>query len=445
MTAVFSAPLLLASLAAAPAPGDRAVLIERPTGTHAVLLTVAATGSVVPRPGIDPLDAAVRATYRFRTRPLAVDGEGVTGRRSVRYYDAAGSELSVGPQPTYARLRGSRRVIVASGVPRGVEVLSPAGPLRYGELELLSSPLDPLLVGGLLPTASVAVGDRWEPTDWVGPALAGVEAVSDSAIACELTGLTDAEARGRFTGKVSGAADGAAVTVTLAGTFTFDRAARAITEAELEQTVDSTPGPVSPGLDLTFTASLTRTPTDDAGPLTPAILREAAAAVRSPEEIDRAAAVELVTPWGVRAALDRGWRFVNQNARAAVVVRLENGGPVLAATLSPLEDAEGLGPPDGDAFAASVRERLAEVPGRVERTAKLDLPDPADAGRTLLLVRVLTERPDPAGGAAEPRVRDHYLVADGRKRAEVVFDYAPEGERIAGEEAFPLLDAVRWE
>ena len=435
-------------LSAAPDPAaaqERAVLSEDPTGTHAVVLAVTATGTVTPRPGADPLPAKVRASYRFRTRPLPAFGEGPTGRRAVRSYAAAGSELTVGPQPTYARLRGSRRLVVATGAPTGVEVLAPAGPLRYGELELLDTPLDPLLVGGLLPTGSVAVGDRWEPAEWVGPALAGVEAVGENALACELVALTRSEARGTFRGTVSGATDGAPVTVTLDGSFTFDRAAKTITAAALEQVVTSDPGPISPGANLTFTADLTRTPGSDGGPLDPAGLRAAAEAVRTPESIEAAKRAELVTPWGARAVLDRNWRFVTQTDAASVVVRMDRGAPSLAATLLPLPDADDAGsdgtaaPPDEAAFAARVRNTLARDPGRIDTTARLDLPNPDDAGRALLLVRVLGE--DPAG---EPRVRDHYLVADGAKRAEVVFSYPPDREAEAGETIFPLLDALRW-
>ena len=93
---------------------------------------------------------------------------------------------------------------MATGVPRGISVLSPVGPLRYGELELLDTPLDPLLIDGLLPTGSVADGESWRPADWVAPALAGVEAVSESSLECELTALTADRAEGTFEGTVEG-------------------------------------------------------------------------------------------------------------------------------------------------------------------------------------------------------------------------------------------------
>ena len=440
--APFVAALLFWSACRFAAPAvaqERAVLSEAPAGTHAVTLTVAAQGTLTPRPGAEPLPAEVRATYRFRTRPLPVEGDGPTGRRAVRYYDAAGSELNVGPQPTYARLRGSRRTIVATGVPVGVKVLSPGGPLRYGELELLDTPLDPLLVGGLLPTGSVAESDAWEPAEWVGPALAGVEAVSENELRCTLTSLTDAEARGTFRGRVIGATDGAAVTVALEGTFTFDRAAKTVTAATLTQSVNSTPGPISPGVDFTFEADLTRTPEAAVGPLDAAALRAAADAVRTPETLAGAERVELVAPWGARAALDRGWRFRNQSARASVVVRMVRGAPAIAAVLFPLPDAEAGAAPDAAAFEARVRRTLEKTPGKIDATASLDLPNADDAGRALLLVRVLGTNPN-----EEPEVRDHYLLADGAKRAEIVFSYPPDREAEVGELAFPLLDAIRW-
>ena len=437
---------------AAPGPGafaaDRAVLSEAADGVAAVSLRVTAEGTVIPTAGADPLEATVKAAYRFRTRRAPVGGVGPASRRAVRYYDAAGSELRVGSQPTYARLRGSRRLLVVTGTPRGVEPVCPAGPLRFGELELLGTPLDPLLVGGLLPAGSVAVGDAWEPPDWVAPALAGVEAVERRELTCELTALTDETAEGRFVGRVDGATDGAAVRTALSGTFTFDRAAGALTAVDLEQKVRSEPGPISPGAQLTFTAALRIDPTAGAGPLSAAVAADASAAApivesdsddgpRAGEPVVSPTVAELVTPWGARAVLDRGWNFVNQTDAAAVLVRLDRGRPALTATLSPRDAAAPGAPPDADAFAAQVRQRLGDDgDARVERTANLTLPDAPD--RRLVLVRV-TGR-DPAGAA---RVRDHYLVADaGGGRAEVAFTYPAELAELAEAHAFPLLDAL---
>ena len=444
MPIALSLSLLLAAAvpalpAAAAIPENRAVLDEAFDGTAAVTLRVAATGTLTPRPGADPLTAEVQARYAFRTRRLAAEGDGPTGRRAVRHYSAAGSELTVGGQATYARLRPDRRLIVATGSPRGVDVLCPAAPLRYGELELLGTPLDPLLVGGLLPTGSVVAGGEWTPPDWVGPALAGVEAVADSELTCELRSLTPAEARGTFAGKVAGAVDGAEVTVALAGAFTYDRRRKLISAAKLEQTVESSPGPVSPGADLKLTATLTAEPTDD-GPLTAAALAAARAAVATPETVAANSRAELVTPWGPTAALPRDWRFVTQTARGAVLVRLENGRPVLAATIAPADPAAAADP---DAFAASVRERLPEG-GTVLEETTLAVAGGDDPGRSLALVRVAAR--DAAGA---DRLEDRYLLtpggaAAGGTAAEVTLTYAPEHAEAAEAAAFPLLDALRW-
>ena len=116
---------------------------------------------------------------------------------------------------------------------------------------------------------------------------------------------------------------------------------------------------------------------------------------------------------------------------------MDRGAPAIAATLSPLpdgRDADAKGAdgdaadakPDADAFERRVRQTLEKSPGTIERTASLEVPDPADAGRALLLVRVNGESP-----TGEPQVRDHYLLADGAKRAEIVFTYAP-GPRSRG-------------
>ncbi len=143
---------------------------------------------------------------------------------------------------------------------------------------------------------------------------------------------------------------------------------------------------------------------------------------------------------GRGAALDRGWRLHNKTAHAAVLVRMDRGAPAIAVTLLPLPDAkETTGGPDAAAFEAKVRQTLETSPGRIDATADVQSKSAADAGRTLLLVRVLGR-----DGGDQPQTRDHYLLADGAKRAQIVFSYPPDREAEVGELAFPLLDAIRW-
>ena len=430
--------LLLAFLPpalAAPAFGQTHDLSEAPDAvTERVGLAVKAEGTLTPRAGegVQSLPISLAADYRYLERRLPADGFGPTGLKAVRFYGRAGSEIEVRRQNTFARLRDGVRLIVVEGQTRGTVVFSPDGPLRFGEVELLETPADSLLVPALLPVGPVAVGETWSPPDWLAPALCGVEAVEQSELTCTLAAVSPQNGRptaaATVRGSVRGVAEGVEVAVELDGTFTVDLNLRRLTRLVLTQKQARTVGVVTPGLDITLTATLTREAADDAEPLTEATLARAAAA-DGPREV----IVPLEN--GAVLTLGRDWRLHLNTPRATLLFLLERGLPVCELTARPVPATDPGGHLPVEQFREDMRRALGDRLSRIDTEARVETGD----DRFLYLIRG-------TGTADErPRVWDYYLLADARGRqASLVFAYDPGRVREMDGLAQRVAAAVRF-
>src|SRR4029077_10232980 len=117
----------------------------------------------------------------------------------------------------------------------GIDLFSPSGPLKYGEVDLLRIPCDSLAALALLPVSAVELGETWKAADWSLPLLTGVESVEKGSVTCKLESANANEARIRVSGEVSGATTGAAATVRLDGRVIYDREQSLISRMELTQ------------------------------------------------------------------------------------------------------------------------------------------------------------------------------------------------------------------
>ncbi|MFM8220136.1 MAG: hypothetical protein ACKOJF_14585, partial [Planctomycetaceae bacterium] len=216
-------------------------------------------GEIFPQPGAQSaLPLKVDAGFRYRERFLEGAGRQAQSLRSIRFYDQAGASITAGPQVSNSDLRNQTRLIVAQGTDLGVELFSPQAPLQFGELDLLHSPGDSLVIAALLPESGVEPGDRWKPEGWVLPLLAGIEAVEKGTLACRLVAVEKSIARVSFEGDITGAVLGAAARVELQGELTFDTERQCWTSLSLTQREKRAVGPVSPGLDLKATLTVKR-------------------------------------------------------------------------------------------------------------------------------------------------------------------------------------------
>ena len=181
----------------------------------------------------DPLPLSLRAMRKFRTaEATTVVGE---------------------DHKTDVRLSKFYRTIHVYGGSQGLQFVSPRYQLPRRQLDLLQMPFDVLAAGGLLTGSSVDVGDKWNTESWVVPMLTGLDAVIEQQATCTLESATAGVMTVAFSGEVSGAVQGSASEIEFSGTLKIDQASGRLLELAATQKEQRSPGPVSPGLDVTAT------------------------------------------------------------------------------------------------------------------------------------------------------------------------------------------------
>jgi hypothetical protein len=222
------------------------------------------------------LPLAANATLAFRERRLVGVGSGAEAYRSVRDYEQAQVDISVGGEPTQVVLPAGLKLAVAQGRSFGAEVYSLGGALSAEELELLSPPTDSLALAGLLPLEPVAVGDTWTPRSWFPQFFTRLEAVASSEMSCQLASIDKEIAKISFQGKLKGAILGTTTDVQFTGTADFNLNLKAITGLSLEQVEQRSIGAVTAGLDVKARLRILRQPAQVPGRVAePAILTAA--------------------------------------------------------------------------------------------------------------------------------------------------------------------------
>ncbi|HID20782.1 MAG TPA: hypothetical protein EYP14_00055, partial [Planctomycetaceae bacterium] len=213
------------------------------------------------------LNLNVDGRFQYRERLLDGVGSGPEALRSVRQYERAEAEVAVNRQKNVSRLAAGRRRIVAHGRPAGILLYCPDDFLSPDDVMLLQVPADSLVVPALLPERKLPAGATWTPPKWVLPVLTSVEAVKKSHLTCRLTAVTERLATLTFDGKIEGAIYGAMSTITVTGSAQFDLDRRYLRRVQLTQKEKRMIGSVAPGLEVTATMVLERTPASSAPPL----------------------------------------------------------------------------------------------------------------------------------------------------------------------------------
>ena len=379
-------------------------------------------GEIFPQPGAQSaLPLKVDAGFRYRERFLEGAGRQAQSLRSIRFYDQAGASITAGPQVSNSDLRNQTRLIVAQGTDLGVELFSPQAPLQFGELDLLHSPGDSLVIGALLPESGVEPGDRWKPEAWVLPLLAGIEAVEKGTLACRLVSVEKSVARVSFEGEITGAVLGASARVELQGELTFDTERQCWTSLSLTQREKRAVGPVSPGLDLKATLTVKRAPAADEGPLAAAPL---AKIPLQPNPASRLLMFEAPA-WNTRFLYERNWHLLTQNSDLAMLRLLEQGELLAQCTIKKLADAPpGRHVPE-EVFQQDIQATLGKNFGKLLRAERVKVRDGMYVFRVVVLGTVAAKNEE-GDDAATPMQWIYYLVAnaDGRQLA-LVFTSDP--------------------
>ena len=264
-----------------------------------------------------------QAGFSFSQRRLPSELSGPVALQALRQYSKAEVRTSVGKDhETKTTLPRHNSLIHVRGTDAGLSVAAAAFSLSRGQYDLLQMPCDPLPCSALLPSRNVSVGEKWNSDAWVFPRLVGFEAVTDQTLSCELKSLNGQIAEIYFQGEADGAVLGSASSVELTGMLTFDTKSRMLTRLSCQMKEKRSPGPVSPGLDVSVNVSWTQSLT---------------ATAKVPQELDESLfsqPLALQTPWRLVFSHSSEWHVFNQTEGVIMLRQIRNGALISQCNIS---------------------------------------------------------------------------------------------------------------
>jgi hypothetical protein len=264
-----------------------------------------------------------QADFSFSQRRLPSELSGPLALQALRQYSKAEARTSVGKDhETKTTLPRDNSLIHIRGADTGLSVAAAALPLSRGQYDLLQMPCDPLPCSSLLPSRNVTVGEKWNTDAWVFPRLVGFEAVTDQTLSCELKSLTGDVAEIHFQGTADGAVLGSASSVELTGMLTLDTKSRMLTRLSCQMKEKRSPGPVSPGLDVSVNVSWTQSLTG---------------AAKVPAELNESLfsrPLALQTPWHLVFSHSSEWHVFNQTEGVIMLRQIRDGALISQCNIS---------------------------------------------------------------------------------------------------------------
>lgn len=277
------------------------------------------------------LKTNVDGKLTYLERRLPPGGREAEALRSLRSFQLAEAEITVGDRVTVNRLDRAAQTVVAEGKREGVRVYATSGPMTYENVELLRTPGDSLALLALLPSQEVDATSTWTPASWVLPCLVGLEAVTESSLQCRIDKLDSQFAIIAFQGRAQGAVLGAITKIDVSGQIAFDLAKKHIRQAVVDQEEDRAIGAVSPGMKVKAKVYVDRAPTTTPQPLNDSALSRVPI-IAEPTHL----ALWFDAPWGLRFAYDRHWHVFHQKDNVAVLRLMDAGSLVAQCNVSPM-------------------------------------------------------------------------------------------------------------
>lgn len=367
------------------------------------------------------------ADFRFQSHTLPGNDGGPFALNAVRRFADAATSTTVGEGHTTAvKLSPSYRSVTVSGSNKGLIVWSPNFALPRKQLDLLQMPFDPLAVRSLLPGNPVKIGDKWNTDAWLVPMLTGIEVVITQSAACELVSVDKAAAVVSFAGEVDGAVQGSASKVKFSGEMTINRRDGFVESFSATQKEKRSPGPVSPGLDVTAAVRWKQTAALDS-PL-------AAVSVASDMPSEQQQHLFLQTPLKLQLRHSREWYLFHETSSVLMLRQLRDGNLVSQCNISttitvpPKQHT-----PDAE-FRRDVEESVAERKGKIQKEETV-----RDDGRWR--IRHIRAAGDASGTGI---VWDYYLCSAATgEQFSIVFSHANNDEKAFGDEAVKLLSTLQ--
>jgi hypothetical protein len=210
-------------------------------------LSLNADGSQVRR-----LPLVVQGRVAYHERLLETGIEDVPwAARSVRHYSQAAADMEIGKGKISPKLGDECRTVVAEVGERGASLVSPLGPMKREDLDLIDIQGNSLLLSSVLPEAPVRIGDSWHVDKDPLALLVGLDVVTQSDVRCTLTEVEDQVAVIDLEGAVYGAIGGVASEIAIKAKCNYDLDRHRVTWLAANLKEKRAIGHAEPGLDVT--------------------------------------------------------------------------------------------------------------------------------------------------------------------------------------------------
>lgn len=364
--------------------------------------------------------------FRFLQSLAAMTQRGPTAIAGIRLFESASTETTVSKEHvTEVALPNAYKSIQVRGSGNRLTAYNSNYLLTRQHLDLIQMPFDPMAVNAILPGGSIEVGDKWNTEAWLMPMLTGLETAIDQSATCSLKSVESNVAVIYFTGKISGAVHGSASNVGYSGELTLDLKRGIITSFKGQQKEKRTPGPVSPGLNITANIRWEQSETKQSIPK-PSIKTEYPPAEK----------LQLVfqTPLRLQLKHSREWHIFHETPAVTMLRQIRNGSLVsqcnisAAITVPPKQHT-----PDKE-FRNDVQNSVSERKGKI--VAEDTVIDDSD-----WRVRHIEAIGDASGSVIK---WDYYLCsATTGEQFSIVFSHSESDDSEFGNEAMTILKTLK--
>jgi hypothetical protein len=277
------------------------------------------------------LPIAGKSAIEYDERVLAA---GETVNKTVRVYGRMEFERKVGDQLQQNSLRPEvRRLVILRH--KHIEVpFAPAGPLTWGEIDLVRTDVFTPALVGLLPERPVQPGASWQAAQYAVQELTDLERVEEGGLTCKLESVSiqsrRRQARITFSGTVRGLGEDGPARHQLDGSLLFDLESNHISYLSLKGTQFPLGKSGTPLGRIEGTFVLSRQPYVPCRDLTDEALR---GVVVEPNE-DNTRLLYDNADLGVRFLYPRRWRVAGGNSRQVGLEEPRGNGILM--TIEPL-------------------------------------------------------------------------------------------------------------
>ena len=299
-----------------------------------------------------PLEVSAKLYYDEKILELA---DSQLPSQTVRYYYNAEAQIDIDQQSTQSELEKQRR-FVAQDLREQTCLYSPTGSMTRDEMDLINMPGNTTVLGELLPSQPVKIGDIWSHE---GPLLArwlSLDDVGQSEVSSELLSVQDNVANLKMEGHLSGVVSGVDTEIELVANYHYEFKKKQITWLVMDIKELRSVGHAKPGFDVVARLQLRAAPIRESEPMQERHL----AAIEFAEEPVSTPLQFQSRVGGFRLLQDRRWYVMFDEAKSTVFRLVDDGDLIAQCNISRLPDLEKGGVHDLNVFQQNIKKMLSK-------------------------------------------------------------------------------------